>query len=500
MGQRIKSCMSHLRGTDRGEVQMLPPCLDDYVATEAAVRFIDAYAESLDFQALGFARSIPKATGRPAYHPADLLKLYLYGYLNRIRSSRRLEAEAARNLEVIWLLRTLRPDFKTIADFRRENRKAFKGVLREFNLLCRKLELFGAELVAIDGSKFKASNGQGRHFNAKQLREVIAHIDQRIDDYLRELDKQDAEQGPPPPPPSPPAGDKNRETMAEKITRLRASREEHATLLAEMQSQGHTEVSLTDADARKMRDAQRGGFFIGYNVQLAVDAKHDLIAAAEVVQSACDRGQLGAIALAAKDELNVSSLEVVADKGYHSADELEACEAASITPYVPAQGSTSGRSSKDGRAVFGKERFSYDAAADEYQCPAGKRLKLRGTCRRKHDKRHMIYANATACRECPLKAQCTAGAYRTILRLPNEAVLERAAARMARRAGISARRREVVEHVFGTLKQWGHGDFLTRGLEKVRGEFSLSALAYNLKRVLKLKTFGELLGALPKVA
>ncbi len=484
---------------------MLPPCLDDYVAAEAAVRFIDAYAESLDFKKLGFARSIPKATGRPAYHPADLLKLYLYGYLNRIRSSRRLEAEAARNLEVIWLLRTLRPDFKTIADFRKDNRKAFKEVLREFNLLCRKLELFGAELVAIDGSKFKASNGQRRHFNAEQLREVIKHIDQRIDDYLRELDTQDAEQGPPapPPPPSPPAGDNNnkpRETMAEKIARLRTSRQEHAALLQGMEKNAQTEVSLTDADARKMRDTQRGGYFIGYNVQVAVDAKHDLIAAAEVVQSACDRDQLGAIALAAKEELKVQSLEVVADKGYHSADQLEACEAANITTYVPAQGSTSGRSSKDGREVFAKERFSYDAAANEYQCPGGERLKLRGTCKRSNERKHLIYANAAACRKCPIKARCTAGAYRTIQRLPNEAVLERAAARMAGRTGMSSRRREVVEHVFGTLKQWGHGDFLMRGLEKVTGEFHLSALAYNLKRVLKLKTFGELLEALPKAA
>lgn len=495
--------MSHLRGTDRGEVQMLPPCLDDYVAVEAAVRFMDAYAESLDFKKLGFARSIPKNTGRPAYHPADLLKLYLYGYLNRIRSSRRLEAEAARNLEVIWLLRGLRPDFKTIADFRKDNRKLFKEVLREFNLMCRKLELFGAELVAIDGSKFKASNGQRRHFNAEQLREVIKHIDGRIDEYLRELDTQDAEQGPPPPPPpSPPTGDKNKstETMAEKIARLRASREEHAALLQGMEKSAQTEVSLTDADARKMRDTQRGGYFIGYNVQVAVDAKHDLIATAEVVQSACDRDQLGAIAQAAKDQLNVTSLEVVADKGYHSADELEACENAGITTYVPAQGSTSGRSSKDGRKVFAKERFSYDAAADEYQCPQGERLKLRGTCNRKKGRQHLLYANEAACRKCPLKAQCTAGKYRTIQRLRNEAVLERAAARMAGRTAMSARRREVVEHVFGTLKQWGHGDFLTRGLEKVTGEFHLSALAYNLKRALKLKTFGELLGALPKAA
>ena len=499
MFMRNKMGMSHLRGTDRGEVQMLPPCLDDYVAAESAVRFIDAYAEGLDYQALGFARCTAKATGRPPYHPADLLKLYLYGYLNRIRSSRRLEAEAARNLEVIWMLRTLRPDFKTIADFRRDNRKAFKDVLREFNLLCRKLELFGAELVAIDGSKFKASNGKRRHFNAEQLREVIKHIDQRIDDYLRELDTQDAEQGPPPPPSSPPTGGKKPEPLAEKIARLRTSRQEHAALLAEMQKSAQTEVSLTDADARKMCDTQRGGFFIGYNVQVAVDAKHDLIVAEEVVQCASDRGQLGAIAQAAKNELKVPSLEVVADKGYHSADELEACEAAQITTYVPAQGSTSGRSSRDGRAVYGKERFTYDAVADEYQCPADKRLKLRGKCR-SHGKTILHYANAVACRTCPIKAQCTGGTYRKIHRLPNEAVLERAAARMAGKSAMSARRREVVEHVFGTLKQWGHGDFLTRGLEQVKAEFSLSALAYNLRRVLNLKPMSELLRALPKAA
>lgn len=493
--------MSHLRGTDRSEVQMLPPCLDDYVPAEAAARFIDAYAESLDFKALGFARHTPKTTGRPAYHPADLLKLYLYGYLYRIRSSRRLEAEAARNLEVIWMLRTLRPDFKTIADFRRENRKAFKGVLREFNMLCRKLELFGAELVVIDGSKFKASNGQRRHLTTEQLGKMIKHIDQRIDDYLRELDTQDADQqGPTPPPAStPPADGKKPPGMAEKIASLRTRREEHATLLKELQDKGQTEVSLTDADARKMRETQRGGYFIGYNVQLAVDAKHDLIAAEEVVQSASDRAELGAIAVAAKRELNVTRLEVVADKGYHSADELEACETANIITYVPAQGSTSGRSSKDGTAVFGKERFIYDAAADEYQCPGQARLKLQGKGL-SHGRPIHRYGNAAACRTCALKASCTTGAQRVIMRLPNEAVVERAAARMKERPAISARRREVVEHVFGTLKQWSHGDFLTRGLERVRAELSLSALAYNLRRALNLKPMSELLGALPKAA
>lgn len=474
---------------------MLPPCLDDYVSAEAAVRLIDAFADGLDFKALGFVRSESKITGRPPYHPADLLKLYLYGYLNRIRSSRRLEAEAARNLEVIWLLRSLRPDFKTIADFRRENRKSFKGVLRSFNLMCRKLDLFGAELAVIDGSKWKASNNSRRHFSAEQLRAMIKHIDQRIEGYLRELDTQDQEQGPPPPP----ASGKGTETMKEKLERLRESRAEHDKQLKQMESSGENEVSLTDADARKMRDMQRSGYFIGYNAQVAVDAKHDLIIAEEVVQSSNDRTELSAMAIAAREQLGVKELAVAADKGYHSADELEACEKAGITAYVPAQGSTSGRSSKDGREVYGKERFSYDAAADAYHCPAGAELKLRSSRKNRGREVHH-YFNAAACRGCALKEHCTAGACRTIQRVPNEAVVERAAARMKAEPEMSARRREAVEHVFGTLKQWSHGDFLMRGLERVRAEFSLSALAYNLKRVLNLKSVGELLAALPKAA
>jgi transposase len=480
----------HIRGLDRDQIQMLPPCVEDYVPAGAAVRFIDAYVDGLDLLKLGFARSRPSATGRPAYHPGDLLKLYVYGYLHRIRSSRRLEAEAARNLEVIWFLRALRPDFKTIADFRKDNRAAFKGVFREFNLLCRKLELFGAELVAIDGSKFKALNNPQRHFNAEQLREVLQRIDERIDGYLRELDTHDQEAAT-----SSSSRGEDGTALQEKIERLRQSRAGHATLLEGMEQSGQNEVSLTDADARMMHDKQRGGYMPGYNVQAAVDTRHDLIIAQEVVQSANDRGQLAAMAVAAKEELQVTALAVVADKGYHEAMQLEACEQAGIEAYVPAQGSTSGRSSKDGRAVFGKELFRYDAGADVYHCPGGAQLKRRaqGTCR---GKIVLHYANAAACRQCPLKQACTSGKNRDIRRLPNEEVVERAAQRLAQRQDMAVLRRQSVEHVFGTLKEWGHGAFLMKGLEKVRAEFSLSALAYNLRRALNVKGVRSMMEAL----
>lgn len=475
----------HIRGLDRDQVQMLPPCVEDYVTAEAPVRFIDAYVDGLDLAKLGFSRCQPKVTGRPAYHPGDLLKLYLYGYLHRIRSSRRLEAEATRNLELIWLLRGLRPDFKTIADFRKDNRAVFKGVFREFNLLCRKLELFGAELVAVDGSKFKALNSPRRHLGAAQLREILQRIDERIEAYLRDLDSQDQEaatassQG---------GGDAGGggASLQEKIRRLRQSRAGHATLLEELEKSGQDTVWLTDGDARLMHDKQRGSYMTGYNVQAAVDTRHDLIIAQDVVQSSNDRGELAAMAVAAKEELEAATLKVVADKGYHEAMQLEACEQAGIEAYVPSQRTTSGRSSKDGRAVFGKEAFRHDAEADVYHCPAGQQLRYRakGSCR---GKVVLHYANAAACQSCVMKSACTSGTHRSIRRLPNEAVVERAARRLAQRPDMAVLRRQSVEHVFGTLKEWGHGSFLMKGLEKVRAEFSLSALAYNMRRALNVK-------------
>jgi transposase len=462
--------------------------LEDYVRPEAPVRFIDAYVEGLDFHALGFGRAQAAPTGRPPYHPADLLKLYLYGYLNRIRSSRRLEAEAARNLELMWLLRALVPDFKTIADFRKDNRAAFKPLFKNFNLLCRKLELFGAELVAIDGSKFKAVNNLRRHYTQEQLQELVQKIETRIDDYLSQLDQQDSEaQG---------VGSPSRQGLQDKIAQLKARRGNYQGLLEEMTQAGQSEVSLTDPDSRGQ---QKVG--VGYNVQVAVDARHHLIVEPEVVQAANDRGQLSSMALAAKAELGVDQLQVVADGGYHEAGQLEVCEQEQIETYVSAPGSTSGRS-RTGQKVYPKEAFEYDATQDCYHCPAGQCLK-RGYEGQSKGKERIYYYNVAACGTCPQIASCTTAAYRKISRLINEAVVERQAGRSAAHPEILKARKTIVEHVFGTLRNWEHDCFLMRGLEKVRAEFSLSALAYNLRRVLNLiglRRLLELVAAGAKVA
>ena len=472
--------MSYLRGPDRSQVQLLPECLDDYVQPNAPVRFIDAYVEGLDFQTLGFTHAEAEGTGRPPYHPADLLKLYLYGYLYRIRSSRRLEAEAGRNLELIWLLRSLRPDFKTIADFRKDNRAAFKNLFRQFNLLCRQLGLFGAELVAIDGSKFKAVNNTRRYCSREQLAEMLQKIQARIDDYLKELDRQDTEaQGV--------VGIPNREQLADKIAQLKKTKGDYDKLLTALQASSQKGISLTDPDSRKMKGPR--GFVIGYNVQVAVDAKHDLIVAEEVVQAPTDCEQLSALSIEAKEQLQVERLQAVADAGYHATGQLETCERAGVETFVPDRNGRDGQG-RDGKDIFPKERFRYDAQIDAYHCPGGQQLR-RMQVDKSRDR--VLYYHRKACAGCPLKRECTSRKYRVIGRRDNEVVAERAATRALAYPELMAKRREIVEHVFGTMRQWGHDTFLMRGLEKVRAEFSLSALTYNLRRVLNVFTMEKLL-------
>lgn len=352
------------------------------------------------------------------------------------------------------------------------------------------MSLFGAELVAIDGSKFKAVNNTRRHYTQEQLQELLQKVETRIDEYLSELDRQDKEAEGVPATPS-------RQALQDKNAQLKARQGRYDDLLGELQASGQNEVSLTDPDSRKMKGAH-GGHFIGYNVQAAVDAKHDLIVAEDVVQAANDRGQLRALAVAAKEELHVEKLQVVADKGYHEADQLAACEPAGVETFVPDQGKTSGQG-KDGKEIFPKEQFRYDAATDAYHCPGGQVL-ARGCASQSRGKDRVLYHHRAACRACPLKSQCTTGAYRVIARRTNEAVVERAAARVAAHPEIVAARKTIVEHVFGTLRNWGHDEFLLKGLAKVRAEFSLSALVYNLRRVLNLQRIEDLLAALPNPA
>lgn len=475
--------MSYLRGPSRNEVQLLPPCLDDYVPASCPARFIDAFVEGLDFKALGFGHAEPAVTGRPPYHPADLTKLHVYGYLMRIRSSRRLEAEAGRNLELIWLLRGVRPDFKTIADFRKNNRHAFKALFKQFNLLCRQMGLFGAELVAIDGSKFKAVNNSWRYYTQEQLRELISKIETRIDQYLCDADKEDEQLAELAAAPTP-------EQLQQKITQLRERKGRYEELLGQLEQQEKQAVSLTDADARPMRGPH--GHVHGYNVQVAVDAKHHLIVAQEVVQEGNDTAQLAPMALAAKEALAVQKLKAVADTGYYNTDQLEICEQAQVETFV------SGKDPQvDGRKLktFRKHQFRYEADVDAYYCPAGQVLKRQYPNRIK-GKEWTYYFNKKACAGCALRSRCTASQYRMVTRLRNEAVAERNAARVSAQPEVLRQRKTIVEHVYGTLRQWGHDTFLMRGLEKVRAEFSLSALVYNLKRVLGLKKIEDLLQVL----
>jgi transposase len=474
--------MSYLRGPARSQTQLFPPSIDEYVPIDAPVRFIDSFVEDLDLAKLGFQRSQPAETGRPGYDPADMLKLYLYGYLNRLRSSRRLEAEAHRNVEVMWLLRELAPDFKTIADFRRQNRGCFKGVFKQFNLLCRKLELFGAELVAIDGSKFKAVNHPSRRYTAEQFRELVQTIEQRIEEYLQKLDQQDSQaEG---------AGAwSSAQSLQDKIAVLRTQKGKLDQLIGELQQSEQPSSPATDLDSRPQK---RVG--VGYNVQVAVDAKHHLIVEPEVVQAANDRGQLSPMALAAKQALGVEHLKAVADAGYHESQQLHRCGQAGIEAYVPAQGTTSGQG-KEGQKVFPKPQFVYDAGQDSYECPAGQRLE-RAYEKEDKGKPVIIYAHRKACSVCPLKSQCTTSEFRKISRGVYEAEVEQVAARVAAHRKVVIRRKAIVEHVFGTLRNWHHDTFLTRGLESVRAEFSLSALSYNLRRALQLVGVEALVRAL----
>jgi transposase len=475
--------MSYIAGLDRTQTQLLPASVEDYVPADAPVRFIDAFVDGLDFGQLEFGRARPAGTGRPGYHPRDLLKLYLYGYLHRVRSSRRLEAEAARNLEVIWLLRGLRPDFKTIADFRKDNRACFKGVFKAFNLLCRKLELFGAELIAIDGAKFKAVNSPKRHYTAEQLQELVTQIDERIEKYLGRLDDEDAAAADTPAPPT-------RAELQTKIATLQERRQGYHDLQKQLAQSGQTEISLTDPDSRGQKKVG-----VGYNVQIAVDAKHDLIVEPDVVQDQNDLAQLHPMAVKARTELAVGKMPTVADTGYHEAGQLEKCEQAGIETYVPASAGTRGQA-PNGCTVYPKTDFTYDAARDVYRCPAGQELKL-GYRGENRGKARDYYYNAAACGACAQRPACTTAKYRKISRLENEAVVERQAARVAAKPEVVAERKTIVEHVFGTLRLWGHDEFLCRGLAMVRAEFSLSALSYNLRRVLNLKSVAELLAAQP---
>src|SRR5512135_1411518 len=385
--------MQHIQGGDRNQTLLLPAAVDDYVGPENPVRFIEAFVDKCDLQQAGFRRVQPKDTGRTGYDPADLLKLYIYGYVNRVRSSRRLEAETARNLEVIWLLRGLRPDFKTIADFRKDNRHAFKPVFRQFVLLCRKLDLFGRELLAVDGIRLKAVNSTDRNFTREKRVKMMRWADERLSDYLSRLDRTDAEEDG--------ASGRPAKNLTEKIAALKERKTRHEGLLEELARSGESQVSLTDPDSRAMAAYPKVG--VGYNAQVAFDAKHKLIVEHHVTNAGSDLGLLAPTAGAAKEVLGGERIDAVADRGYYKGEDIQACEDASIEAYVarPQRGSAV----RDG--LFRKEEFRYDPTSDTYRCPGGQQLYPLYRCV-KGDHTTVQYCNRAACRGCELKPQCTA--------------------------------------------------------------------------------------------
>jgi hypothetical protein len=383
-------------------------------------------------------------------------------------------------VEVIWLTGKQTPDFKTIADFRKDNLAPLKAVARQFTVLCRKLELFGGELLAIDGSKFAAVNARDQNFNADKLQDLIARADARLAEYLQQLDAMDAAE---------PAGAVlTKKELRAKIEALQERRDWHEELLAQLDAE-QKQISVTDPDTRKMPTAH--GTVVGYNAQIAVDSKHKLIAAEDVTNEVSDVGQLAGVALAAKANLAIKQAEVVADAGYYNASEVSRCVEQGLTPYIP----KADTSANTARGLYGKSQFEYDAVKDVYHCPAGSELTYRFSTYELG--RELKYYRASGCKQCPLKSRCTRNkANRTITREANEHLMEAMAERMKQQPGKFKLRKTLAEHPFGTIKRWfGYTHFLLKGLTKVGTEWSLTTLAYNLKRVLNLVSFEKLMAA-----
>jgi transposase len=454
---------------------LLPESLDDFIGEDNPVRVIDLFVDELDLPGLGFACAQPAVTGRPGYHPGLLLKLYIYGYLNRIQSSRRLEREAQRNIEVMWLTGHLAPDFKTIADFRRDNGTGIRNACKQFIALCRELDLFSHAVVAIDGSKFKAVNNRDKNFTPHKLEQRIKQIEESIERYLHALDTADRTQ--------PAETEAKTKNLKEKLVRLKDQMRYLQAMGERLRQAPDEQVSLTDPDARSMATSGRGTGVVGYNVQIAVDTEHHLIVAHDVVNLGHDRTQLASMATQSKAAVGEETLEVLADRGYYKGPEILACEQSGITPFVPMTMTSDNKA----RGLFDKRDFVYQSAQDAYRCPAGQFLPRHHQSVEQGLVIHTYY-NLSACMQCPTKARCTtAGRERRVRRWEHEAVLELMQRRLDASPGRMRQRRSTVEHVFGTLKCWmGATHFLTKTRPRVQTEMSLHVLAYNLKRMLQI--------------
>ncbi len=473
-----------VEGLDRGQSTLFPETLDDFVEEDNPVRVVEAFVEALDLGELGFSGVDPKATGRPSYHPSVLLKLYIYGYLNRVQSSRRLEREASRNVEVMWLTGRLVPDHKTIADFRKDNGPAIRKVCSRFVVLCRQLGLFAEASVAIDGSKFKAVNNRDRNFTSAKMKRRMAQIEESVARYLHQLDSTDRQE-------LSLARTMRTTRLKEKIAKLKEEMQRLERLDAKRRESADQQVSLTDPDARSMATSGRGSGVVGYNVQTAVDTEHHLIVTHEVTNVGSDRSQLAHMAKETKATLKVDKLDVVADRGYFNSQEILACDQDGITVTLP-KPMTSGNKAK-GRFV--KADFRYVASEDVYVCPAGERLKYYYTNEEKGLTLRRYWTNA--CRICPIRHRCTTGVQRRITRWEHEHILEAVQRRLDEHPEKMRQRRETVEHPFGTIKaRMGATHFLTKTLPRVATEMALHVLAYNLTRVMNILGTGPLMAAM----
>ena len=461
-----------IEGENRFQSTLFPERLDDYIAEDNAVRVVDVFVDKLDLLSLGFEGVQPSDTGRPGYHPAVLLKLYIYGYLNSIQSSRRLEREAQRNVELIWLTGRLMPVFKTIAGFRKDNRQAIRKVCLSFVELCRELELFSAKLVAIDGSKFKAVNSRDKNFTRKSVRRRMKKTQANIDRYLAKLDAVDEEE--------PELREVTADELKHKIASMEAKMEALKAREIEVQAHPDKQVSATDEDARSMMKPG-GGSVVGYNVQTAVDEKHHMIVSHEVTNATTDRQQLDKMAKQAKKVLKTKTLKVVADAGYYEGNSIAECYDADITALVPKPDTTN----RKAKGQYTKSDFNYDAERNEYVCPAGERLTYRFDSVEK-GKRLWVYERS-GCSSCALQVHCTTATAKRLKRWEKEDVLDKAAAELKQERDAMRQRKALVEHPFGTLKQaMGATHFLTKRLPSVKAEMSLHILAYNMKRAIKV--------------
>jgi transposase len=473
-----------VEGTDRGQSTLFPECLEDWIGENNPVQVIDVFVEEIDLAELGFSGVDPEATGRPSYHPSVLLKLYIYGYLNRVQSSRRLEHEAGRNVELMWLTGRLVPDHKTIADFRKDNGRAIRQVCARFVALCRTMGLLTEASVAIDGSKFKAVNNRDKNFTRAKMERRMAQIEDSVARYLQQLDTADRQE--------PSEVLKTKTThLKEKITKLQEQMRRLHALKEQMFAMPDQQISLTDPDARSMATSGRGSGVVGYNVQVAVEAEHHLIITHEVTNEGSDRSQFSPVAKEAKAILEVENLDAVADRGYFDSEEILACEEAGITVTLPKP--MTSNSKAEGR--FGKQDFRYVAEEDVYICPAGERLAYSFTTQESGLVLRRYLTNA--CQRCAIKHSCTTAKERRITRWEHEHVLEAVQRRLDEHPEKIRQRRETVEHPFGTIKaRMGATHFLMKTLPKVATEMALHVLAYNLTRTMNIMGIQPLMAAM----